>query len=130
MKNTFAVVVVTLLASTLLLAGEPPATTKPAAASGAAAAAAPGKTETKPNGLKITYVAAGEGARAGDNVSVLYTGKLQDGTEFDSSAKHGNEPIDVILGKGMVIKGWDEGLQGMQVGEKRKIVIPPTLGYG
>jgi FKBP-type peptidyl-prolyl cis-trans isomerase len=127
MKNTFVVVVLTLLASTLLIAGEPPA---PAAAPATKPAAAPGKTETKPNGLKITYVATGEGAKAGDNVSVLYTGKLQDGTEFDSSAKHGNEPIDFILGKGMVIKGWDEGLQGMQVGEKRTIVIPPTLGYG
>ena len=79
MKNTFAVVVVTLLASTLLIAGEPPAATKPAAAA-AAAAAATGKTETKSNGLKITYVAPAEGAKAGDNVSVLYTGKLQDGT--------------------------------------------------
>jgi len=129
MKNTFAVVVVTLLASTLLIAGEPPAaTTKPAAA--AAAAPATGKTETKSNGLKITYVAPAEGAKAGDNVSVLYTGKLQDGTEFDSSAKHGNEPIDFVLGKGMVIKGWDEGLQGMHVGEKRTLVIPPSLGYG
>jgi len=129
MKNTFAVVVVTLLASTLLIAGEPPAaTTKPAAT--AAAAAAAGKTETKPNGLKITHVAPGTGAKAGDNVSVLYAGKLQDGTEFDSSAKHGNEPIDFVLGKGMVIKGWDEGLEGMQVGEKRVLVIPPSLGYG
>jgi len=126
MKNTFpAVVVVSLLASTLaLFAGAPPAaTTKPATS-------APGKTETKANGLKITYVAAADGAKAGDNVSVLYTGKLQDGTEFDSSAKHGNEPIDFVLGKGMVIKGWDEGLQGMQVGEKRTLVIPPSLGYG
>jgi FKBP-type peptidyl-prolyl cis-trans isomerase len=130
MKNTVAVAVVAsiaLIASTLLIAGEPPAaapTTKPVAA------ATPGKTETKANGLKVTYVAVGEGAKAGDNVSVLYTGKLQDGTEFDSSAKHGNEPIDFILGKSMVIKGWDEGLQGMQVGEKRTLVIPPTLGYG
>ena len=131
MKNTFAVVVVTLLASTLLIAGEPPAAapaTKPAVA--APAAPSTGKTETKPNGLKVTYVAPAEGAKVGDNVSVLYTGKLQDGTEFDSSAKHGNEPIDFILGKGMVIKGWDEGLQGMQVGEKRTLVIPPSLGYG
>jgi FKBP-type peptidyl-prolyl cis-trans isomerase len=129
MINTFAVVVVTVLDSTLvILAGEPPAPAAAPATSKPAAAA--GKTETKPNGLKITYVATGEGAKAGDNVSVLYTGKLQDGTEFDSSAKHGNEPIDFILGKGMVIKGWDEGLQGMQVGEKRTIVIPPTLGYG
>ena len=127
MKNTFALVVAVLLASSLLIAGEPPAATKPATAGGDAAA---GKTETKPNGLKITYVKPAEGARAGDNVSVLYAGKLQDGTEFDSSAKHGNEPIEFILGKGMVIKGWDEGLQGMQVGEKRTLVIPPSLGYG
>jgi FKBP-type peptidyl-prolyl cis-trans isomerase len=128
------VVASAFLASTLLIAGEPPApAAAPAAAPAtkpAATAAAPGKTETKPNGLKITYVAAGEGARPGDNVSVLYAGKLQDGTEFDSSAKHGNEPIEFILGKGMVIKGWDEGLQGMQVGEKRTLVIPPSLGYG
>ena len=129
MKNTFAVVVVTLLASTLLIAGEPPAaTTKPAAA--AAAAPATGKTETKSNGLKITYVAPAEGAKAGDNVSVLYTGKLQDGTEFDSSAKHGNEPIEFVIGKGMVIKGWEIGVAGMQVGEKRKLEIPPALAYG
>ena len=136
-KNTFAaaaaaaaaiVVLLSVAAGTLLIAGEPPAAapaTKPAAAT-----TAPGTSETKPNGLKITYVATGDGARVGDNVSVLYTGKLQDGTEFDSSAKHGNEPIEFILGRGMVIKGWDEGIQGMQVGEKRTLVIPPSLGYG
>lgn len=125
-----ALVVASLLGTSFLLAGEPPAAapaTKPATA---AAAAGTGKTETKPNGLKITYVAPPEGAKVGDNVSVLYAGKLQDGTEFDSSAKHGGDPIEFILGKGMVIKGWDEGLQGMQVGEKRTLVIPPSLGYG
>ena len=128
MKHTLILAVASLFATSLLLAGEPPAApaTKPAAAT----AGATGKTETKPNGLKITYVAPAEGAKPGDNVSVLYAGKLQDGTEFDSSAKHGNEPIEFILGKGMVIKGWDEGLQGMQVGEKRTLVIPPSLGYG
>src|SRR3954466_16243406 len=91
-----------------------------------------GKSETKPSGLKITYVAPGEsgGAKDGDTVWVLYAGKLENGTEFDSSAKHGGEPMDFILGKGMVIKGWDEGVGGMQVGEKRTLVIPPTLGYG
>jgi FKBP-type peptidyl-prolyl cis-trans isomerase len=128
--SLFAVVSL-FAAASLLVAGAPPAAapaTKPAATATAGAAA--GKTETKPNGLKITYVAPGEGARVGDSVSVLYAGKLQDGTEFDSSAKHGNEPIEFILGKGMVIKGWDEGLQGMQVGEKRTLVIPPSLGYG
>ena len=125
-----AVVVALMLGTTLLIAGEPPKTEAPTTKPAAAAAATPGKTETKPNGLKVTYVAPPEGAKNGDNVSVIYAGKLQDGTEFDSSAKHGGEPIEFILGKGMVIKGWDEGLQGMQVGEKRTLVIPPSLGYG
>jgi FKBP-type peptidyl-prolyl cis-trans isomerase len=127
-KKAFAAVAVaSLFAASLLVAGQPPAAapaTKPAATT------APGTSETKPNGMKVTYVAMGDGARVGDNVSVLYAGKLQDGTEFDSSAKHGNEPIEFILGRGMVIKGWDEGLQGMQVGDKRTLVIPPSLGYG
>ena len=88
------------------------------------------KTETKEGGLKVTHVAAGTGAKEGDTVWVLYTGKLMDGTEFDSSAKHGNEPIEFVIGKGMVIKGWDIGVTGMQVGEKRKLEIPPALAYG
>jgi FKBP-type peptidyl-prolyl cis-trans isomerase len=130
MKHNVAVVTIaSLLVTGLLFAGEPPAPAKPATKP-AAAAPQPGKTETKENGLKITYVAPAVGAKNGDTVSVLYTGKLQDGTVFDSSEKHGNEPIEFILGKGMVIKGWDEGLQGMQVGEKRTLVIPPVLGYG
>ena len=130
MNSHAAIVLATLVFATagFALAGEPPkdaATTKPAATTAPA-----GKTETKPNGLLITNVAPPEGAKNGDTVSVLYAGKLKDGTEFDSSAKHGNEPIEFILGRGMVIKGWDEGLQGMQVGEKRTLVIPPSLGYG
>ena len=63
----------------------------------------------------------------GDTVWVLYAGKLKDGTEFDSSAKHGNEPIEFIIGKGMVIKGWDVGVTGMQVGAKRTLVIAEGL---
>ena len=89
-----------------------------------------GQTETSASGLKITHVAPGSGAKDGDTVSVLYTGKLQDGTVFDASDKHGGDPIEFVLGKQMVIKGWDEGVAGMQVGEKRKLVIPPTLAYG
>ena len=123
--NLCLAAVALILTASLLVAGEPPA-----APATTQAAATPGKVETKPNGLKITYVAPAVGAKDGDNVSVLYAGRLQDGTEFDSSAKHGNEPIEFILGKGMVIKGWDEGIQGMQVGEKRTLVIPPSLGYG
>ena len=102
-----------------------------AAAESAAPATQPGKTETREGGLKVTYVAAAApAAKDGDTVWVLYSGKLKDGTEFDSSAKHGNEPIEFVIGKGMVIKGWDEGVAGMQVGEKRVLVIPPNLGYG
>ena len=74
--------------------------------------------------------AVAENIRDGDTVFVLYTGKLQDGTIFDSTGQRGDEPIEFILGKGMVIKGWDEGIKGMQVGEARKLVIPPDIAYG
>ena len=73
---------------------------------------------------------ADAGAKPGDTVSFLYTGKLADGTEFDSSVKHGGAAIEFTVGKGMVIKGWDEGVVGMQIGEKRTLTIPPELGYG
>lgn len=114
-RRSLAISTLTLTAAALFIAAEP--------------AAAP-KVETKPSGLKITYVAPAAGAKDGDTVSVLYTGKLDNGTIFDASEKHGNEPIEFQLGKGMVIKGWDEGLQGMQVGEKRTLVIPPAIAYG
>jgi FKBP-type peptidyl-prolyl cis-trans isomerase len=87
------------------------------------------KTETK-EGVQITYVAPSTGAKEGDTVSVLYTGKLMDGTEFDSTSKRGNEPFEFALGKQMVIKGWDIGVAGMQIGEKRRLVIPPEMAYG
>jgi peptidylprolyl isomerase len=110
---------VMIACSALLLAAEP--ASQPAGGE---------KTETKEGGLKVTHVAPGTGAKDGDTVWVLYTGKLKDGTEFDSSAKHGNEPIEFVIGKGMVIKGWDIGVTGMQVGEKRRLEIPPALAYG
>ena len=88
-NRILAVAVASILSAGLLIAAAPPATTQ---------AASPGKVETKENGLKITHVAPPVGAKDGDTVSVLYTGKLQDGTEFDSSAKHGNEPIEFIVG--------------------------------
>jgi len=66
----------------------------------------------------------------GDIVSVHYTGKLENGQMFDSSLAKGREPLEFQLGKGKVIKGWEMGIKGMCVGEKRKLIIPPHLGYG
>jgi FKBP-type peptidyl-prolyl cis-trans isomerase len=87
------------------------------------------------NRLQITDVKVGTGAEAknGDTVSVLYTGSLDDGTVFDASAKHGNQPLSFTLGStgpGSVIEGWNLGVVGMKVGGTRELVIPPELGYG
>ena len=86
------------------------------------------KTQT---GLEYIEVEAGTGAQAaaGNVVSVHYTGKFQDGKVFDSSISRG-EPITFPLGKGNVIKGWDEGIALMKVGGKAQLVIPPDLAYG
>jgi FKBP-type peptidyl-prolyl cis-trans isomerase len=72
---------------------------------------------------------AGPVAKAGDKVSVHYVGTLTDGTKFDSSRDR-NQPFQFVLGQGQVIKGWDEGVAGMKVGEKRKLTIPPAMAYG
>lgn len=74
-------------------------------------------------------VGAGAEAVAGNKVSVHYTGTLTDGTKFDSSVDRG-QPFSFNLGSGEVIKGWDQGVAGMKVGGKRKLTIPPELGYG
>jgi len=86
---------------------------------------------TTPSGLIYVDLSEGEGeaALAGQRVSVHYTGWLTDGTKFDSS-KDRNDPFDFPLGAGHVIRGWDEGVQGMKVGGVRKLTIPPQLGYG
>ena len=83
------------------------------------------------NELKITINKEGSGDRAeiGMSVSVHYTGKLEDGTVFDSSVPRG-QPFTFTLGAGQVIKGWDFGVEGMTIGEQRTLVIPPHLGYG
>ncbi|MCG7932978.1 MAG: FKBP-type peptidyl-prolyl cis-trans isomerase [Candidatus Thiodiazotropha lotti] len=83
------------------------------------------------SGLKIEDLVEGDGqlAESGQRVSVHYTGWLLDGDKFDSSVDR-NQPFEFALGKGMVIRGWDEGVAGMKVGGKRKLTIPPQLGYG
>ncbi|MGB8437024.1 MAG: FKBP-type peptidyl-prolyl cis-trans isomerase [Burkholderiales bacterium] len=88
-------------------------------------------TNTNPSGLIIEELAIGDGpeATAGQSVTVHYTGWLTDGTKFDSS-KDRNDPFEFPLGARHVIAGWDEGVQGMKVGGRRKLTIPPSLGYG
>jgi FKBP-type peptidyl-prolyl cis-trans isomerase FkpA len=88
-------------------------------------------TVTTATGLQYEDLTEGAGAeaKAGQTVTVHYTGWLTDGQKFDSS-KDRNDPFAFVLGGGMVIKGWDEGVQGMKVGGVRKLTIPPQLGYG
>jgi FKBP-type peptidyl-prolyl cis-trans isomerase len=86
---------------------------------------------TNPSGLKYTVIHPGTGAvaQAGKTVTVHYTGWLTNGTKFDSSVDRGQK-FDFPLGQGRVIKGWDEGVAGMKVGEKRKLTIPANMAYG
>ncbi len=90
-----------------------------------------GEVQTTASGLQYIIIEEGTGDKPtkGQKVKVHYTGKLEDGTVFDSSVKRG-VPIEFTLGVGQVIKGWDEGIADMKVGEKRQLIIPPDLGYG
>lgn len=83
------------------------------------------------SGLEYVDLVVGNGpeARPGQTVTVHYTGWLADGKKFDSSLDRG-QPFTFALGQGEVIKGWDEGVAGMKVGGKRRLTIPPQLGYG
>jgi FKBP-type peptidyl-prolyl cis-trans isomerase len=89
-----------------------------------------GKSTATDDGLIYETLVEGTGpnAKSGDSVEVHYTGTLEDGTKFDSSVDRG-KPFPVTLGMGSVIRGWDEGIPGMKVGEKRKLTIPAHLGY-
>ena len=83
------------------------------------------------SGLEYVEIVEGTGRRpkAGESVSVHYTGWLKSGTKFDSSRDRG-QPLVFPIGRGRVIKGWDEGVGSMKVGGKRKLIIPAHLGYG
>jgi FKBP-type peptidyl-prolyl cis-trans isomerase len=91
----------------------------------------PENPQSTPSGLQYVIDRPGTGAeaQAGQMVTVHYTGWLTNGTKFDSSRDRG-KPYEFPLGQGQVIQGWDEGVAGMKVGEKRTLVIPPALGYG
>ncbi len=86
---------------------------------------------TTDSGLQYVVIAEGDGAtpQPGNRVYVHYVGTLEDGTKFDSSRDRG-KPFNFTIGQGQVIKGWDEGVGLMQVGDRRKLIIPPDLGYG
>ncbi|MGH3055421.1 MAG: FKBP-type peptidyl-prolyl cis-trans isomerase [Gaiellaceae bacterium] len=103
-----------------------PSTDAPKSAADAAA-----KEISMPSGLKYVDLKVGDGqiAETGMTAQVHYTGWLTDGTKFDSSVDRG-QPFSFKLGAGQVIRGWDEGVKGMRVGGKRKLTIPPDLGYG
>lgn len=108
-----------------------PAPTTPAAGVVTAGPAGEENTVTTPSGLTFIEVAPGAGdlARVGDVVEVHYRGTLADGTQFDSSYSRG-DPIQFILGQGMVIRGWEEGIAMMRKGGQARLIIPPELAYG
>ena len=101
------------------------------AAAKAKAPCAPSQAITTASGLTyvVTRRGTGQQLKAGDVVSVHYTGLLTNGTKFDSSLDRG-EPISFPLGAGRVIKGWDEGVALLRVGDQATLIIPPQLGYG
>ncbi len=102
-----------------------------ASPSASASNTSPQPSASPQGALKVETVkpGSGEAVKDGDVVSVHYTGTLEDGTKFDSSLDR-NTPFIFILGTGQVIPGWEEGLKGMKVGERRTITIPPHLAYG
>lgn len=134
MKKTAAIIVFIVIAVGAILGGRwydnklSAENTQSAEAVGAAQAAAQAQLMSE---LKITDTTVGTGtvAEAGESLTVNYTGKLDNGTVFDSSYSR-NQPFTFTLGVGDVIQGWDLGVPGMRVGGTRTIVIPPDLGYG
>jgi FKBP-type peptidyl-prolyl cis-trans isomerase len=125
LKSMCLIAIVTFLATALFAQG---GSTKPDTS---APTKVTGKPTTTVDGLEFWDITVGTGpvATKGKTVKVHYTGWLTNGKKFDSSVDHG-QPFTFDLGSGQVIKGWDEGVNGMKVGGKRQLRIPPELGYG
>jgi FKBP-type peptidyl-prolyl cis-trans isomerase len=111
---------------------KPPAAPAPAGADVAKDKDTGKSIVTTPSGLKYVDIVVGTGPaiKTGDHVVVKYLGKLLDGTKFDASADHGDGTFDYVQGVTGLIPGWTEGTSTMKVGGKRKLIIPPQLGYG
>jgi peptidylprolyl isomerase len=124
MKTPFAAVTLALAIGTGAAFAATPAP-------GAPHTAKVGQKMTTPSGLEYIDETIGKGAqpKPGQTVTVHYVGTLTDGKKFDSSRDR-NEPFEFEIGEGHVIKGWDEGVMSMHVGGRRKLIIPPQLGYG
>ena len=117
--------------STTTTTSDAPATTSAAPSAPAGGAAAGGQVHKLASGLQYEdqMIGSGKMAEAGMSVSIIYTGRLTDGTQFDSNA-NGGQPLKFQVGGGQMIAGFDEGVKGMRIGGKRKLTIPADLGYG
>ena len=122
-----SVIVVVLIVVAVVTLNNSSSNTKPQTSKKMTAASG-----TPATSLQVTDETVGTGATAadGNKLTVSYVGTLTNGTVFDSTQKDGGTPFTFTLGAGQVIKGWDEGMVGMKVGGVRKLVIPPSLGYG
>ena len=121
------ILIIIAVGAYFLMQGSAPA---PATAQSQTSAAAATSTSTEQVQAQEVTVGKGTAAAPGTSVSVLYVGKLQDGTVFDSSEAHGNQPLTFTLGSQGLIAGFQIGVNGMKEGGERLIAIPPALGYG